>query len=699
MADYPAFAAFCAFCSAGSAPCRTGWDPPPRPLGRKGAARGRQEARVGRTAPGTLADVTDDSSPRRRRSAPDRRTSARAGARGDTGRAPAPRLRKRRFATEVLLLQLAVVTAIVLLTSAVFAAIAVQRLAREAESTALAVAQSVASDADVRTEVAALSVDGTVIDEEALAAGDLQLTAVAAQQRTGALFVVVTDDRGVRLAHPDASRIGERVSTSPDAALRGEEVVSWERGTLGESARAKVPIYAPSAEAGSAGSVVGEVSVGYAPARVYDTLARDSLPVIGVAVLALVIGVVASVLIRRRLDRATLGLQPEELSALVQNQQAVLGGVGEGVLAVSRDGIVTVCNDQAARLLGVDGPAGVGRPLDELDLPAALVELLREGAGGTAAAGPGAGGRPVESGDTTLVVGRHVLLVDVRPVSRDGVDLGRVAVVRDRTAVEALTRRLDAVGAMTTALRAQRHEFANRLHALSGMLELGRAEQARGYLADVLDHGPLRYPVAHADRLTEPYLQAFLGAKGVEAAERGVLLKLGPETLVTGTVVEPGDVTTVLGNLIDNAVRAAVAGRVTPAWIEVEVLDDGADLHLSVMDSGEGVAEAGRLFERDPRRGDGSRADRGDDGGGPRADADDDDPVHGLGFGLPLSRDIARRHGGDVWLGSAGDVDHGAVFCARLVGAVARRPAEPTRASSSTDADPAARPDDPERTP
>ena len=131
--------------------------------------------------------------------------------------------------------QLAVVTAIVLLTSAVFATIAVQRLAREAESTALAVAQSVASDTDVREQVALLSVDGTEIDQEALARGALQRTAVAAQQRTGALFVVVTDDRGVRLAHPDPSRIGERVSTSPDAALRGEEVVAWERGTLGEA--------------------------------------------------------------------------------------------------------------------------------------------------------------------------------------------------------------------------------------------------------------------------------------------------------------------------------------------------------------------------------------------------------------------------------------------------------------------------------
>ncbi|WP_396599798.1 ATP-binding protein [Frigoribacterium sp. R86507] len=617
--------------------------------------------------------MTDDSSPRGRRTP----ASRRAGARREPGQGATPRLRKRRFATEVLLLQLAVVTAIVLLTSAVFATIAVQRLAREAESTALAVAQSVASDADVREQVALLSVDGTEIDQEALAGGALQRTAVAAQQRTGALFVVVTDDRGVRLAHPDPSRIGERVSTSPDAALRGEEVVAWERGTLGDSARAKVPVYAPGASAGGAADVVGEVSVGYAPTRVYDTLVQDALPVVGVAVLALALGVVASVLIRRRLDRATLGLQPEELSTLVQNQQAVLGGVGEGVLAVSRDGVVTVCNDQAARLLGLDAGAVVGQPLDGLDLPEGLVALLgssgRHGDVEVTPAGTPAG----TTTDTTLVVDHHVLLVDVRPVSRDGVDLGRVAVVRDRTAVEALTRRLDAVGAMTTALRAQRHEFANRLHALSGMLELGRAEQARAYLADVLDHGPLRYPVAHADRLTEPYLQAFLGAKGVEAAERGVLLKLGPETFVTGSVVEPGDVTTVLGNLVDNAVRAAVAGRVTPAWIEVEVLDDGTDLHLSVMDSGDGVADAGLLFDRVPHD--------------PDAGPGDVDPtrVHGLGFGLPLSRDIARRRGGDVWLGSPGGDEHGAVFCARLVGAVSSEAvgtggSEPARASSAT---------------
>lgn len=551
------------------------------------------------------------------------------------------------------MLQLAVVVAVVALTSAVFVRIEVTRLERAAEGTALAIAQSVAAQSDVRAAVARLSVDGTDLDPAALADGPVQRAALAAQRRTGALFVVVTDDRGIRLAHPDTDRIGEMVSTSPDAALAGRETVSWARGTLGESARAKVPVSAPAAggaetsRASRQSAVVGEVSVGFNRARVYDTLVEDSMPVIGAGLAAVLLAVIASVLIRRRLVRLTLGLQPEELVTLVQNQQAVLGGVGEGVIAIGPSGVVTVCNPEAVRLLGLADP--VGRPVASLDLPAPLGSMLDVTTAAPASA--------------TIVAGHRVLLVDVRTVFRDGRDLGRVIVLRDRTDVEALTRRLDAVGAMSTALRAQRHEFANRLHAISGLLDIGETTRARAYLADVQERGPLRYPVQHADRLTEPYLQAFLGAKGVEAAERGVLLRIGAETLVQGTITEPGDVTTVLGNLVDNAVSAALTGGDEQSrdggspWVEVEVLDDGATLHLSVMDSGPGVPDdaADSLFVRGPAAAPAS---------------EDVSQVHGLGIGLPLSREIARRHGGDVWLASPGGADHGAVFCARLEGVV-----------------------------
>ncbi|MGK9146383.1 Spo0B domain-containing protein [Plantibacter flavus] len=541
--------------------------------------------------------------------------------------------RRSSFAAQVLVLQLIVVTAVVLVCAGAYAWLSSERLVHEAQSTALAIAQSVASDPDIRAEVTLEARTAGVPKPAGLQDGPVQALAAAVQTRTGALFVVVTDERGIRLAHPDPDQLGRQVSTSPDAALRGEETVSWETGTLGPSARAKVPVYASGA--GEAGEVVGEVSVGFAPQRVFADVLREIVPVGGAALLAMTIGLVASMLIRRRLRRLTLGLGPEDLAALVQNQAAVLGGVGEGVLGISPAGIVTVCTEQASTLLGV-GPI-IGRRFVDLGLPQPLLQLVDS----------------VEDSPppAQLVVGSRVLFIDVRTVFQDGVDLGRVVLVRDRTDVEGLTRRLDAVATMTTALRAQRHEFANRLHAISGLLEIGQDAEARSYLAGVLDHGPLKYPVEHADRLTEPYLQAFIGAKGVEAAERGVLLTIGSETLVTGTLCDPEDVTTVLGNLLDNAVTAAVAGSARPAWVEVEVLDHGTELHCSVMDSGDGIQTSSAPGEA------------------PSSPGDDD--VHGHGFGLPLSRDIARRRGGDVWLASPGvPGEHGAVFCARLPGTV-----------------------------
>ena len=164
-----------------------------------------------------------------------------------------------------------------------------------------------------------------------------------------------------------------------------------------------------------------------------------------------------------------------------------------------------------------------------------------------------------------------------------------------------------------------------------------------------------------AELLQDPYLQAFVGAKGVEADERGVALRIGPETLVRGQVTEAQDVTTVLGNLIDNAVNAAVAGSAADQWVELEVLDepgdDGGTLHVVVADSGDGLA-AGT-----------------DTGGGVRrrvhhrhGRAEQERPYGGgQGFGLALARQLARRRGGDVTVldrGSSGGP--GAVFMATL---------------------------------
>ena len=104
--------------------------------------------------------------------------------------------------------------------------------------------------------------------------------------------------------------------------------------------------------------MVGEVSVGYSTETIGQSLARDIGPIALTAAGSLLAGVLASFLLRRRLQRLTLGLEPEEISTLVHDQVAVLQGVDDGVIGVSADGRISVFNAAAQRLLGQPDLAG-----------------------------------------------------------------------------------------------------------------------------------------------------------------------------------------------------------------------------------------------------------------------------------------------------------------------------------------------------
>lgn len=541
----------------------------------------------------------------------------------------------------MLVLQATLVAVTLAVAFGVFAVSSGRQANEEYGERALAVARTVASDPEVRALVEQFSKDDTAGTGSApaavLAGGALQRAAEGARTRTEALFVVITDDRGMRLAHPDPAVLGMRVSTDPSGALAGDEVVEQQRGTLGDSVRAKVPVLAES----PGGAVVGEVSVGISTTAVRTEVTENVVNGGLVTGAVLLLGVLGSTLLARRWKRLTLGLEPEELAELVREQEAVLHGIGEGVVAVDPEGVVTVINDEARRVLSIEGRPGMH--MANIGLTPRLLEVVES---------PTA--EPV-----LAAVNEVVVIASARKVLRDNRDLGTVLTVRDRTDVESLTRQLDAVQSMSTVLRAQRHEFANRMHLVSGLLHEGHPDRASQYIDEILGVGPRSEAVEGIDAVSDAYLRSFLTAKAAHARESGVRLVLGANTWVMGEIVDPVDVTTVLGNLVDNATDAARLGLRGRREVEVDLVQEDSTLHIVVADSGDGVTlPVDEVFL---------------EGVSTKSTAQS---PGGRGFGLALSRQIARTSGGDVRLADAGghiSADNergGAVFIASMPGAL-----------------------------
>jgi two-component system CitB family sensor kinase len=515
------------------------------------------------------------------------------------------RLARLSVARQVLVLQVAMVFALVI-AGVGLAAVQAQRASeKDARDEVLSIAQTLARTPGVLTGVTA---------EDPTAA--LQPFADSVQRSTGADFVVVMSPAGRRYTHPNPAEIGGTFLGHIAPAVQGHAFTETYTGTLGPSTRAVVPV------TDAQGKVVALVSVGIKQDRIGSALRRQ-LPLFAlVALAALLPAVLGSVAVSRRLRRQTLGLGPVEITRLFEHHDAVLHAIREGVLVVGRDGVLSLANDEAVRLLGATAQQGVA--VTDLDLDPSLTELL-------------ASGRAAR--DELHVVGDRVLAVNQTPALHEGRPLGAVATLRDQSELQALTRELASVKGFTEALHAAEHEASNRLHTVVTLMELGKHDEAVRFAT-----AQLAATQGLTDRLLnafgEPTLAALLLGKISEAKERGVDLEVTEDSEVGTVPFDAGDLVTVLGNLIDNAVDAVPrpGGKVI---VTVGTRDD--ELVLRVADNGPGVDPSSDLFTR---------------GWSTKSTT----APYGRGLGLALVRQVVTRHGGTVDVSN----DDGAVFVVHL---------------------------------
>lgn len=453
--------------------------------------------------------------------------------------------------------------------------------------------------------------------------GDAPGALAGGRRATGGALLAIVNDNGVILRSSGAKLPPSALDTDAAVTRTGR---AWS-GTLRLAAGhqlglAGVPLRSHGRP------ITGSLVAGFPVVHVGAGEMRRFLDGLAALTAALVIGIAGSILVTRWLRTQTFGLELDELTNLIREQEAMFHGIQEAVVGLDGDGELQFANAEACRLLHLPSRFH-HRPATVLVPPGRVQDILL--------------GR-VLGRDLVAVHEDRILVINRRSVTTADRSLGYVITLIDRTESEALLRELDGMLGLTEALRAQAHDFSNRLHAIVGLIELGAPAEAARFATDLtLSNAQL------AERLTaevgHPMLVALLLAKSAVAGERGVQFHLAPCTPISADPAfgAPTDLLTVVGNLVDNAIEAAQGCE--PAIVEVRVTATEDALELEVADSGPGVPpdDLPAIFL------DGYTTKRASSGAR-------------RGLGLALVSQLVRRRGGEVRVTRR----LGAVFTVRL---------------------------------
>ncbi|MHC0431197.1 sensor histidine kinase [Streptomyces sp. O3] len=472
---------------------------------------------------------------------------------GRISRLFAPRL---SLAGQFLALQLALVVVVLAVIAAVSVAQSNAQFRRAEGRRLLSVAETVASTDAVRVGLA-----------DAGEQGILQPAAESARSVSGATYVIIAGTDRQVLTDIDPRRIGRRLPLGASEVFSGRSWVGSAEPAGRDAVEAHVPVF------GERGRLLGAVVAGRAYPDLGARIATAAPYLLVYLGIASALGAAGSVLLARRIKRQTLGLEPGEITALVEHREAMLHGIKEGVIGLDGQGRVTLANDTAVDLLRLPADAP-GRTLDELAVDPALHDVLA--------------GR-VRGVDQVVIAGDRMLTLNRMPlVTRAGTS-GSVTTMRDLTELVALRSELDTTRSATNTLRAQAHEFHNQLHVIAGLVELAEYPEVARYVRGI-SGTHTRRTAEVISKVADPSLAALLIAKASLAAEQGAALRITDGSGL-GQVADAlsSDLVTVVGNLVDNALDA-VRNTGPDSWVEVELTERDTAVRVRVRDSGPGVA-------------------------------------------------------------------------------------------------------------
>ena len=390
--------------------------------------------------------------------------------------------------------------------------------------------------------------------------------------------ISVVNKDGIRMYHSNHSLIGTKYDGNmPDfkSNMDGYYAVD-ETGPSGSQRRAYAAVY------NEDGEYVGVVMAIMLMKNIRAETAQMLFIFLIITIVAILIELVIAGELSSKVKKSLLGYEPDVFTAMYKMRDNILETLSEGIFAFDSSGVIQFANESALRML-CDNPWEniIGQKVDVIG-----DEILS---------------RTIINGDKekNVNLAKADIILDRVPIKEDGITVGSIAILHNRAEYTKLMEELSGTRYLVDSMRANNHDFTNKLHVILGLIQMEMYDDASAYIQNITM--VQRENISKVmNAVSEPAVAALLIGKIARASELNVdfVLREGCYYSSADMNLPSEMLITVIGNLLDNAFDAM---NESPDYKEHRELMFGiysrpGAVLITVDDTGGGIREQDMEF-------------------------------------------------------------------------------------------------------
>ena len=395
-------------------------------------------------------------------------------------------------------------------------------------------------------------------------------------------IISVVTKESTRLYHSNEELIGTVYDgTIPDFKEKSRDYyTTTDNGPSGTQRRAYAAIY--DEEGNYAGFVIAIMLM----KNIKNETIQIILTFILITIIAILIELFISAELSDKIKKSLLGYEPDVFTSMFRMRDNILESLDEGIVAVDKVGKVQFINKSAVEMLTTDGKEDsfIGKYVSNLSntIPALNPLCASEIS------------RSVSSAYDNI-------LIDTIPIKENDSVTGTVGILHDRKEYTKLMEDLTGTRYLVDSMRANNHDFTNKLHVILGLIQMEMYDEATSYIQNITM--VQRETISKVmNCINEPAIAALLIGKIARASELNVKFVLREGCYYSSADISlPSEVlVTVIGNLIENAFESMNDMNYDgQKELLFGMYSKPGALLITADDTGSGIADSniGRIFE------------------------------------------------------------------------------------------------------